>query len=80
MRDYLLNAIVLGFFAAAQLDDFADYMRTSEGRAVLALHMLMSSVQEVADLPAALGSAAGLRPLTPQPDSPPHMQIVPNWK
>ncbi|MCB1675689.1 MAG: hypothetical protein KDI01_05335 [Halioglobus sp.] len=80
VRDYLLNAIVLGFISPAQLDDFAHHMRTDEGRAALALHMLMSSVQEAADLPTALGPPAELQPMKPRPDSPPHMQIVPSWK
>tara|TARA_R110002110_G_scaffold362241_1_gene572024 strand:- start:90744 stop:91160 length:417 start_codon:yes stop_codon:yes gene_type:complete len=76
IRDYLINAVVLGFLPEDRLLDFQDQLATEEGRSLLSLHMLMSSVEEADSLP--VGSdVTPLEPLQAEPGSPPHMTLVP---
>jgi hypothetical protein len=77
IRSYLANAIVLGFLREAQLDVFAEHLATSEARAALSLHMVMSSVED-ADALVPGDSLEVLEPLRPAPDGHPHMKLVPN--
>jgi len=77
IRDYLTNAVVLGVITQEQLAAFADQVATEEGRSLLSLHMLMSSVEEASSL-ASSNDPVILEPLEPAPDSPPHMKLVPN--
>lgn len=85
IRDYLTNAVLLGVISEGGLPAFAPQIASEEGRAALALHMLMSSVEEAPDLPLANGEVQVLEPL--QPDSEPlqskkgdrsHIKLVPN--
>ena len=77
IRSYLANAIVLGILPEERLVAFAAQLATSETRAALSLHMLMSSIEEANTL--VPGDAPEvLQPLRPAPGSPPHMKLVPN--
>ena len=63
IRDYLTNALVLGVITEAALPAFAPDLATEEGRAVLSLYMLMSSVEEARDLPVGHGEVVSQQPL-----------------
>lgn len=74
IRDYLVNALVLGIITEGGLPAFARQINTEEGRATMALYMLMSSVEDARDLPA-LDSR--IEPLKPPEDEHPHIKLVP---
>lgn len=79
IRDYLTNAVLLGHLSPVDLESFADQVKTLEGRSLLSLHMLMTSVEDAATLPAA-GVSASLKPLKPPvPDrcGQPSLSLVP---
>jgi hypothetical protein len=57
---------------------FASQIVTEEGRAILALYMLMSSVEDAKDLPALNGELEVLKPLKVVPEPPRHIKLVPN--
>ncbi|MEZ5503594.1 MAG: hypothetical protein R3E50_13385 [Halioglobus sp.] len=78
IRDYLTNAVVLGVISHGGLAAFASQLDSEEGRATLALYMLMSSVDEARDLPAINGDIEVLTPLKPVPGQHPHIKLVPN--
>lgn len=75
IRDYLTNAVVLGYVHEQSLDRIAEQVATREGRSSLSLHMLMSSVEQAEEL-LARGVPSGLEKLKPSPDSPPHMRLI----
>jgi hypothetical protein len=75
IRDYLTNAVVLGYAPLQALDSIADQVATPEGRSSLSLHMLMSSVEEAAEL-LARGGPSNLQELKPGADSPPHIHLI----
>jgi len=77
IRDYLTNAVVLGIISEGGLAAFASTIATEEGRSTLALYMLMSSVEDAADLPVN-AEAEPLRPLEPEPvGDRSHIKLVP---
>lgn len=76
IREYLVNAVVLGTLAEERLAAFTDRVATWEGRSVLSLHMLMSSVEEAENL-AQEPPEDDLKPLVPGSDAPPFMKLVP---
>ncbi len=78
IRDYLTNAVVLGVITQGGLAAFASQVVSEEGRATLALYMLMSSVEEARDMPAISGDIEVLKPLKPAPATHPHIKLVPN--
>lgn len=78
IRDYLTNAVVLGVISEGGLAAFASEVASEEGRATLALYMLMSSVEEAKDLPAPHGDIEALKPLKPAQGNHPHIKLVPN--
>lgn len=78
IRDYLTNAVVLGVITEGGLAAFASQVVSEEGRATLALYMLMSSVEEAKDLPAVHSDIEVLKPLKPAPGTHPHIKLVPN--
>jgi len=78
IRDYLANAVLLGVISEGGLAAFALPLSSEEGRASLALHMLMSSVDEAVDLPLLSGEVDVLKPLKSQPADHPHIKLVPN--
>lgn len=75
IRDYLTNAVVLGYVPEKRLELIAEQVATPEGRSSLSLHMLMSSVEEAGEL-LARGVPARLEPLNPDTDSPPHIHLI----
>ncbi len=75
IRDYLTNAVILGYVPEQDIDGFAQYAATREGRSSLSLHMLMSSVEEAGEL-LARGVPARLEPLQPGADAPPHIHLI----
>lgn len=79
IRDYLTNAVLLGYLSPVGLERFADQVNTLEGRSALSLHMLMTSVEDAATLPG-VGITSSLKPLTPPvPDKcgQPSLSLVP---
>jgi hypothetical protein len=78
IRDYLTNAVVLGVITEGGLAAFASQVATEDGRATLALYMLMSSVEEAKDLPAGNTTSEVLKPLHPAPGTRPNFKLVPN--
>lgn len=50
IRDYLANAIALGYLAASDLDRVVGRIASLEGRAALSLQMLMHGVEQAPDL------------------------------
>ena len=78
IRDYLTNAVVLGVIPIGGLAAFASQIVSEEGRATLALYMLMSSVEEAKDLPPVSTDVEVLKPLKPVPGNHPHIKLVPN--
>ena len=78
IRDYLTNAVVLGVITEGGLAAFASQVVSEQGRATLALYMLMSSVEEAKDLPSINSDIEVLKPLKPSPGTHPHIKLVPN--
>lgn len=77
IRDYLINALVLGVISEGGLPAFARQINSEEGRATMALYMLMSSVEDARDLPALDSGIGPLKPLEPEEDERPHIKLVP---
>ena len=77
IRDYLTNAVLLGFLREEDLETLAEQVACDEGRATLSLHMLMSSVESAGEL-LSNGGPQRLQPLVPVPGSPPYMKLVPS--
>lgn len=78
IRDYLTNAVVLGVVSRDGLAAFAAPIATEEGRATLALYMLMSAVDEAAELVPLGAELTALKPLAPVPGDRSHIKLVPN--
>jgi len=77
IRDYLTNAVVLGVITEGGLAAFAAQVATEDARATLALHMLMSSVEEAKDLSVGNNAAELLKPLKLAPGERPSFKLVP---
>ena len=77
IRDYLLNARVLGYLDDEHLAVLVHRAMSQEGRAVLALHMVMRSVEEAWDL-AGECSSGSLQVLRPVAGSPPQLELIPS--
>ena len=75
IRDYLTNALVLGVITEAALPAFAPDLASEEGRAILSLYMLMSSVEEAQDLPLGHADVVSLKPLKPESGKTPAHQV-----
>lgn len=75
IRDYLTNAVLLDFVSDERLEVYVARAGSCEGRALLSLHMLMSSVEEAEHLPLD-GDHDTLQALQPGTASPPHMELV----
>ena len=75
IRDYLTNAVILGFVPETDIPAFVGMAGTPESRASLSLHMLMTSVEQAAEL-LAQGVPERLEPLNPDPDSPPDIRLI----
>ncbi|MEM1155238.1 MAG: hypothetical protein AAGI44_13960, partial [Pseudomonadota bacterium] len=46
IRDFLVNAVMLGFLEESAVEALSGQVASREGRAALSLHMLMSSVEQ----------------------------------
>ena len=75
IRDYLTNAVVLGFLPLDALEPLDGQLSTPEARASMSLHMLMSAVEQAAEL-LADGVPPQLEPLQTGEDTPPHIHLV----
>lgn len=75
IRDYLTNATMLGFIPEQDMAELEAMLGDREARAALSLHMLMSSVEEAAQL-LEKGAPARLSRLKPDPNSPPHIHLI----
>ncbi len=75
IRDYLTNAIVLGYLTEEALAPFTGQMGRVEGRSALSLQMLMSSVEQAGDLAAAVGHDR-LVSLDQDKPAPQHIRLV----
>jgi hypothetical protein len=78
IRDYLVNAMVLGVITEGGLPAFAAQVSSEEGRATMALYMLMSSIEDAGELPAINSGIEVLKPLKPAPEPPPYIKLVPS--
>lgn len=76
IRDYLLNAVVLGHIDDHGLATIKRRAGSTEGRSALSLHMVMRSVEEASDL--AAECSGSLRMMRPVPGSPPQLELIPN--
>jgi len=75
IRDYLVNAVMLGCISDESFSALSRQAVSCEGRSSLSLHMLMKSVEAANEIPPETDST-GLKALRPVPGSPPHMVIV----
>lgn len=75
IRDYLVNAVMLGCISDESFSALSRQAVSSEGRSSLSLHMLMKSVEAANEIPPEADSTS-LKALRPTPGSPPHMVIV----
>ncbi len=75
IRDYLTNAVMLGFIPEEDLAGFNPMIESSDARAALSLHMLMSSVEHAPEL-LLRGLPNTLQQLKPDADSPPHIRLI----
>ena len=79
IRDYLVNAMVLGVITEGGLPAFAAQVSSEEGRATMALYMLMSSIEDAGELPAINSSDIEvLKPLQPEAQPPSYIKLVPS--
>ena len=77
IRDYLVNAVLLGFISDNNFSAISAQAISVEGRSILSLHMLMKSVEAANEIPFEANREV-LTELRPEPGSPPHMVIVKN--
>lgn len=75
IRDFLVNAVMLGFLTEHGISGISEQVATREGRAALSLHMLMSSVEQAAEL-VAPGETGRLSALEPAPKRPSYIKLI----
>tara|TARA_R110001592_G_scaffold337300_1_gene623581 strand:+ start:196507 stop:196911 length:405 start_codon:yes stop_codon:yes gene_type:complete len=75
IRDFLVNAVMLGFLTENCMAGISGQMATREGRAALSLHMLMSSVEQAAELVASKDSGR-LEQLSPVVKRPSYIKLI----
>lgn len=75
IRDFVLNAVMLGFLTESCMAGIAGQLATREGRAALSLHMLMSSVEQAAELVAPKEPEL-LDKLSPTSKRPPYIKLI----
>lgn len=77
IKDYLINAVMLGHVPEQELAAIAEQMTSREGRASLSLQMLMSGVEQADELV----SRADSRPLSrlkPDTGRPSYIKLIEN--
>lgn len=77
IRDFVLNAVMLGFLTESCMAGVSGQLATREGRAALSLHMLMSSVEQAAEL-VAPREPEQLEELSPPSKRPPYIKLIKN--
>jgi chemotaxis protein CheY-P-specific phosphatase CheC len=75
IRDYLVNAVMLGYVPEQDLADIRQQMMSHEGRAALSLDMLMSAVEQAGDVVAG-AAAARLTRLKSATERPPYIKLI----
>jgi hypothetical protein len=75
IRDYLTNAVMLGYVPEQTITGFASQLGSREERAALSLHMLMSAVEQASEL-LATDSQHQLKILKPGPGAAPFMTLI----
>lgn len=75
IRDFMVNAVMLGFLTEGCMDGVSGQIATREGRAALSLHMLMSSVEQAAEL-VAQTEPEPLEQLSPAPKRPSYIKLI----
>jgi len=75
IRDFLINAVMLGYLTENCIAGIAGKVSSKEGRAALSLHMLMSSVEQSGELLAAQGSDR-LHKLEPGAGRPSYIKLI----
>ena len=75
IRDYLTNAVVLGYVPEQTITGFASQLGTCEERAALSLHMLMCAVEQAGEL-LAIDANQQLKILKPKRGAPPVMTLI----
>lgn len=77
IRDFLVNAVLLGYLTEACIGGISDQVASREGRAALSLHMLMSSVEQAAEL-VSRAEPERLEKLVPGDKRPPYIKLIQN--
>jgi hypothetical protein len=75
IRDYLTNAVLLGYLTEHGLTRFDQQLATLQGRAALSLEMLMYSVAQASDL-CTVGLRQQLREVGQETPTTPHIKLV----
>lgn len=75
IRDFLLNAVMLGFLTESCVDGISQQIATREGRASLSLHMLMSSVEQATEL-VSQREPEQLEQLSPESKRPSYIKLI----
>lgn len=75
IRDFTINAVMLGFLPEQGITGISAQVATREGRAALSLHMLMSSVEQAAELMGPQESEP-LQKLKPGLKLPPYIKLI----
>lgn len=75
IRDFTVNAVMLGFLPEQSVSGLSRQVASREGRAALSLHMLMSSVEQAAELMAPQ-EPEQLSRLKPGLKLPPYIKLI----
>ena len=75
IRDFLVNAVMLGFLTESCIANISGQVATREGRAALSLHMLMSSVEQATELVSPREPVL-LEKLSPESKRPPYIKLI----
>lgn len=75
IRDYLANALLLGYLEEGELERFAPQLATCEGRSGLALQMVVASVEQARELYRP-GEAEQLTTLQAHPERPSYIRLI----
>lgn len=76
IRDYLANAVRLGYLGEPGLEQYCELVETVEGRAQLALHMIVRAVEDAAYLPAEVQQADRVALNPDQEEAPVQLELV----
>ncbi len=75
IRDFLVNAVMLGYLPEQEIAALSGQVASREGRAALSLHMLMLSVEQAAEL-VQPGEPEFLNRLKPGRKLPPYIKLI----